>query len=180
MKWHEKITKTDMRLLRSIQHKIRSKKFDPLMKSATKIGSAGFIWMSIGSAMFLSKKYRRSGLVLSCTIAAEVFLNHLLVKNITDRPRPCDLDPVTPLIIRRPVGTSMPSGHTLTSVTAAAFLTKETPEFSCLAIPLAACISFSRMYLYVHYPSDVLVGALLGIGAGLSASQVDELLKTEK
>ena len=84
-------------------------------------------------------------------------------------PRPCWLDPETPLLIAVPKDFSFPSGHTLSSAIGATVLTGTDWRFGWAAIPLAVLMAFSRLYLYVHFPSDVLAGAVLGVGIGLLA-----------
>ena len=81
----------------------------------------------------------------------------------------CWLDPETPLLIAVPKDFSFPSGHTLSSAIGATVLTGTDRRFGWAAIPLAVLMAFSRLYLYVHFPSDVLAGAVLGVGIGLLA-----------
>ena len=94
-----------------------------------------------------------------------VLVGNVALKNLIARPRPCWVESV-PLLIASPTDYSFPSGHTLSSAIAATILTKTDRRFGYAAIPLAALIAFSRLYLYVHWPSDVLAGALLGILIG--------------
>jgi len=88
------------------------------------------------------------------------------LKNLIARPRPCWLDSSVQLLIANPADYSFPSGHTLSSVIGATGLTKTNRRFGYAAIPLAALIAFSRLYLYVHFPSDVLAAAVLGVALG--------------
>lgn len=77
------------------------------------------------------------------------------------------------LLIADPTDYSFPSGHTLSSVIGATILTKTDRRFGYAAIPLAALIAFSRLYLYVHFPSDVLAAAVLGVMIGELAFYAD-------
>ena len=89
-----------------------------------------------------------------------------MIKNIVCRTRP--FDSVNAIQNFRDVGGySFPSGHTLSSVIGATVLTKANAKFGLAAIPLAALIAFSRLYLYVHYPTDILGAAVLGVAIGL-------------
>lgn len=90
-------------------------------------------------------------------------IGNLLLKNLIVRPRPCWLQPDVPLLIAVPKDFSFPSGHTLASVIAAATLARTHRKFGWIAIPVAALIAFSRLYLFVHFPSDVLASVLLGL-----------------
>lgn len=94
-------------------------------------------------------------------LAAGVLVGNVCLKLLVTRPRPCWQEEVS-LLIRNPADYSFPSGHTLCSVIGAYMLTAANRKFGLAAIPLAALIAFSRLYLYVHFPSDVL--ASLGIG----------------
>lgn len=76
------------------------------------------------------------------------------------------------LLVSSPADYSFPSGHTLSSAAGAAVLTKTDRRFGWIATPVAAVIAFSRLYLFVHYPSDILAGALLGMAIGLAAYRI--------
>lgn len=91
------------------------------------------------------------------------------IQNIAARPRPCWLESV-PLLIKNPTDYSFPSGHTLASVIGACVLTGANRRFGVFAIPLAVLIGLSRLYLYVHFPSDVLASAVLGLALGISGA----------
>lgn len=93
-------------------------------------------------------------------------------ENLIARPRPCWLDDSVKLLIPVPTDYSFPSGHTLSSVIGATVLTKTNRRFGWAAIPLAAIIVFSRLYLFVHYPSNILAGAVLGAAIGLAVYRV--------
>lgn len=82
------------------------------------------------------------------------------------------------LLIANPTDYSFPSGHTLSSVIGAAVLTKTNRKFGLAAIPLAALIAFSRLYLYVHFPTDILAAAVLGVGIGLVTCTIGDKLWT--
>ena len=88
-----------------------------------------------------------------------MLVGNVCLKNLIARPRPCWLDSSVRLLIADPTDYSFPSGHTLSSVIGATILTKTDRRFGDAAIPLAALIAFSRLYLYVHFPSDVLAAA---------------------
>ena len=97
---------------------------------------------------------------------------NVFLKNFVARPRPCWLDSSVRLLIANPTDYSFPSGHTLSSVIGATILTKTDRRFGYAAIPLAALIAFSRLYLYVHFPSDVLAAAVLGVLIGKVSDRV--------
>lgn len=122
--------------------------------------------------MLCAKKYRRQGVILLAGLAAGVLVGNVCLKNLIARPRPCWLDDSVKLLIPISTDYSFPSGHTLSSVIGATVLTKTNRRFGWAAIPLAAIIAFSRLYLFVHYPSDILAGAVLGVAIGLAVYRV--------
>lgn len=105
-------------------------------------------------------------------LSCGVLVGNVCLKNLIARPRPCWLDDSVKLLIPIPTDYSFPSGHTLSSVVGATVLTKTNRRFDWAAIPLAALIAFSRLYLFVHYPSDILAGAVLGVAIGLAVYRV--------
>lgn len=100
-------------------------------------------------------------------LAVGVLAGNLTRKPLIARPRPCWLDESVQLLIANPTDYSFPSGHTLSSVIGATVLTKANRKFGFTAIPLAALIAFSRLYLYVPFPTDILGAAVLGMAIGL-------------
>ncbi len=139
---------------------------DALMPKLTMLGSGGAVWLVAAGGMLCTKKYRRQGVILLAGLAVGVLVVNVGLKNLIARPRPCWLDDSVRLLIASPTDYSFPSGHTLSSVIGATVLTKSNPKFGWAAIPLAAVIAFSRLYLFVHYPSDILAGAVLGVAIG--------------
>ena len=137
------------------------------MPRITALGNSGIVWVVPPRVLLCTKKYRRYGVMLLVGLAAALLLGNLALKNLFARPRPCWLDESVPLLIARPRDYSFPSGHTMAGAIGATILTAADRRFGWAAIPLAVLIAFSRLYLYVHFPSDVLGGAVLGVGIGL-------------
>lgn len=142
------------------------------MPKITLLGNGGMIWLLASGVLICTKKYRRQGILLLCGLAAGVLVGNVFLKNFVARPRPCWLDSSVRLLIANPTDYSFPSGHTLSSVIGATILTKTDRRFGYAAIPLAALIAFSRLYLYVHFPSDVLAAAVLGVLIGKVSDRV--------
>lgn len=157
------IQNLDWRLLDGLRGLLSCSLLDALMPLITHLGDAGAIWILCGMALLASKKYRKNGLWLLCGLAIGVLIGNVALKNWVARPRPCWLDPNVPLLIDLPKDYSFPSGHTLASVIAAAALTRANRKFGWIAMPLAALIALSRLYLFVHFPSDVLASVALGL-----------------
>ena len=155
----------DWTILHGIHDALTCPFLDFLMPKITALGNGGAIWLLAAGCLLCTKKYRRQGVLLLGGLAVGVLVGNVALKNLIARPRPCWVESV-PLLIASPTDYSFPSGHTLSSAIGATILTKTDRRFGYAAIPLAALIAFSRLYLYVHWPSDVLAGALLGILIG--------------
>ena len=156
----------DWSILHWIQSTLACPALDFLMPKITLLGNGGMIWLLASGGLLCTKKYRQQGIVLLGSLAAGVLVGNVFLKNLIARPRPCWLDSSVQLLIINPTDYSFPSGHTLSSVIGATVLTKTDRRFGYAAIPLAALIAFSRLYLYAHFPSDVLAAAVLGIVIG--------------
>lgn len=143
-----------------------------LMPKLTMLGDGGAVWLLAAGGMLCTRKYRRQGLILLAALAAGVLVGNVCLKNLIARPRPCWLDNSVRLLVSSPTDYSFPSGHTLSSAIGAAVLTKTDRRLGWAAIPIAAVIAFSRLYLFVHYPTDILAGAVLGAAIGLAAYRI--------
>ena len=146
---------------------------DFLMPKLILLSNGGAVWLLAAGGLLCTKKYRRQGLLLLGGLAVGVLVGNVCLKNLIARPCPCWLDSSVRLLIADPTDYSFPSGHTLSSVIGATILTKTDRRFGYAAIPLAALIAFSRLYLYVHFPSDVLAAAVLGVMIGELAFYAD-------
>lgn len=150
---------------------------DVLMPKITMLGDNGAVWLLTAGGLLCTKKYRKQGILLLGGLAAGVLLGNVVLKNLIARPRPCWLDTNVKLLIQKTTDYSFPSGHTLSSVIGATILTKTDRRFGYAAIPLAALIAFPRLYLYVHFPTDILGAAILGVGIGLAACAAGDRVK---
>ncbi len=156
----------DWGILHWIQNNIVHPFLDIVVPKLTMLGNAGIIWIIAGVLLLCTKKYRRQGTLVLMGLLAGFLIGNVLLKQLVARLRPCWLDPSVQLLITTPTDYSFPSGHTLSSTIAATILTKTDKRFGYIAIPLAVLIALSRLYLYVHFPSDVFAAALLGLLIG--------------
>ena len=145
----------------------------------TTLGDAGIFWIALAIVLMVFRKTRRVGFSMGLALVLGLIFGNGVLKNVIGRLRPYDLDPT--LIPRLaadhlPGDLSFPSGHTLASFEAATALFCYYRKWGIAALTLAAMIAFSRLYLLVHYPTDVLFGALMGVGLGLAAVKTVELL----
>ena len=145
----------------------RSELLDLFFLGLTKLaGSYVQLWVFVGIFLLLFKKTRRLGAAILLSYAAVNLIGQLFLKNLFFRPRPCHVDTAFPLLVPTPVSTSFPSTHSGTSFAAAACVFRYNKKAGTAVYILAALIAFSRMYLFLHFPTDILAGAILGIVLG--------------
>ena len=145
---------------------------DAAMPVITALGDAGIFWMVLAAVLLLFRKTRRVGLGMGFAMVLGLLLCNLMLKPLCQRPRPYDYQydvfgKVIPLIIQRQHDFSFPSGHTIASFEAAGVILLNHKKWGIGALVLAILIAFSRLYLYVHYPTDVLASIALGFGLAL-------------
>ena len=145
-----------------IKEYIKNPFFDFLMPKITALGNGGIIWIVAALILLAIPKYRKSGIALSVGLLACLVIGNIILKPLIARIRPFDLVEGIELLISAPTDFSFPSGHTLSSTVAATILTMTDKRFGYFAIPLAVLIAFSRLYLYVHFLTDVIGGVLIG------------------
>ena len=156
----------EIEILNMIQ-KIRTPLLDTFTSNITKLGNAGIVWILLTIVLLLIPKTRKSGLILAVALIVDLILCNGILKPLIARLRPFDVNNAIQLIVPRPHDYSFPSGHTAASFTAvmALYLAGEKKLWK-IALVLAVLIAFSRLYLYVHYPTDVLGGIIIGAIAG--------------
>lgn len=133
------------------------------MPFVTSLGNGGIIWIAI-SLIFISDKYKmETGILMIYSLILTTIAGEGIIKHIIKRARPFVQDFEKKLLIVKPVTYSFPSGHTSSSFAAAGILFSMQSKLSLFAIVLASLIAFSRIYLNVHYPTDVIMGMILGI-----------------
>lgn len=159
--------KVDNTILRWINVKFRNKTFDKIMPIITSAGNLGIIWIVISVLLITKKDYRVLGQTILIALVITTIIGEGVIKNIIKRKRPFYGNDDKELLISRPITYSFPSGHTASSFAVAAVFIK-TDNAASLEIMLLAClIAFSRIYLGVHYPSDVIGGGIIGTLCGL-------------
>lgn len=136
---------------------------DVFMKEITGLGDSGIFWIITGIVLLCFKKTRVAGFCVILSLAVGFLMGNMILKNLVARERPCWIDTSIPLLIRNPKDYSFPSGHTLASFEGAVSIWLYNRKWGTAALVLAVLISFSRLYLFVHFPTDVLGGLFLGI-----------------
>ncbi len=175
--------------------KIASPALDGIFTFITHLGDTpGIIWFVLGIILLIPKKTRKLGILMFAGLAFSSLINNVVLKEIIDRPRPYNVDPsvwtnagyeyVWPGLIKQSSSWSFPSGHTSTSIGAAfALLLGCRKKHLAIGIPafiLSLAIGFSRIYVKVHYPTDVIAGALVGLIAAVAVYFIFDLLVFKK
>ncbi len=159
----------DTNLIFWMQEHLVTEVLSPWMVGVSAAGNLGLVWILASVALLCTKKYRRTGAAVLIGLLFSLLVGNMLLKPLVMRLRPCIEYSWMPLLIDAPKVNdfSFPSGHTFSSFAAAAALwCGGKRQWGIMAMLLAAAIGFSRLYLFMHYPSDVLAGAVLGLAFG--------------
>lgn len=154
---------------------VRTPLLDAALSFITSLGDKGFIWILLSVLLLCRKDTRRIGVLCALALLGSLVVNNMILKNLVGRMRPFDrYEDLIPLIVR-PVDFSFPSGHTGSSFAAAGVMYARLPRrYGVLAIVFAALIAFSRLYVGVHYPSDVLAGMATGLLIAVSVCLAEQ------
>ena len=178
------ITELDLSILDWIQAHLRCGVLDHIVPVITMLGEAGWIWILLAVVLLARKNTRKLGTAVAIALVLDLILCNLLLKPIIARPRPFTFRPELTLLVKAPRDFSFPSGHTAASFAAASALLFSKAKGWGPAMVLAALIALSRLYLYVHYPTDVLAGVVVGVLCGffgaILAKNATEFCKKEE
>ncbi len=159
-----------------IQTHLRHPILDPIIVFITTLGNAGIIWIGLTILLAVRKSTRKTAAALAVALGLCLLWGNLLLKPLIGRIRPFNVQDAITLLIAAPLDYSFPSGHTMSSFAAAMVLLLTERRMGIPAMILAGLIAFSRMYLYIHYPTDVLAGLLMGCLFGWFAVRIVQKL----
>ena len=142
---------------------LRAPVLDWFMERVSFLGNGGWLFIVTGLLLICPKRTRRVGISILGSLLCGFLIGNVFLKNAVMRSRPCWLDGTVALLVASPADYSFPSGHTLAAFETAVSVFLYHRIYGSFMLVLAACIAFSRMYLFVHFPTDVLCGMLLGI-----------------
>lgn len=175
----EAIQSFDLFVLNTIQNTLRCGFLDYFTLFINYLTTSGIIWVAAGVIMLFFKKTRAVGIILLAALALGFLTGDVLLKHLVNRPRPFTVNTDIVLLIKQPSGASFPSTHSVLAAAATTVLLSKKRVFGFIALGLTVCIAFMRLYLYVHYPTDVLCGLLIGALCGVSALLISKVLKLE-
>lgn len=179
----------DLPILDWIGEHLACPALDFLMPLITMLGDGGIFWIAVAVMMLILPKYRRTGLGMAFALILGLLVCNVTMKPLLARIRPYDYQlehfgRTIALLVAAPHDYSFPSGHTLASFEAATVIFLNHKKLGIPALILASLIAFSRLYLYVHYPTDVLFAVIMGIAfawiGSKSAHKVMDAWKSRK
>lgn len=178
------MTAIELNILQSIQE-WRVPWLDRLMVGISFLGNAGWIWIALAVACLFFPKKRKLGITIGVALLLSLIMVNWTIKPLVSRARPFTYYENFRLLILIPAETSFPSGHASSSFAAATACFIGDKKLGSFALILAVLIAFSRLYLFVHFPSDVLAGVLFGVLWALLAHVIvkavsDRLVKLKR
>ena len=145
---------------------------DKVMVFVSALGNAGIFWIAVGLLLLITKRYRRGGAQMLVAMAVTFIIGNLILKNLVARERPCWIDREVQLLMASPSDYSFPSGHSMNGFAGSVSLLCIDKRIGIPAVILAAVIAFSRLYLFMHFPTDVFAGIVIGLVIALITNYV--------
>lgn len=167
-------------ILNFIRDYISNPFLDFLMPFISFLGSFGLIWIVLFTVLIITKKYRSLGRSLASNFIFNFIGCNLIIKPIVARIRPYELNQSINLLVSAPNDYSFPSGHTLFAFGAATIIFLYNKKIGSLMYLFALLMGFSRLYLYVHFPTDVAFGAFLGIIFATVSYRLEKMIFDKK
>lgn len=166
----------ELGILDFIQNTFRCAFLDVFFPIVTKFGDGGIFWIAVSILFLCFKKTRRTGLMMGMALTLGLLVGNLTLKPLVARIRPYDLNPAIELLVPALSDYSFPSGHTLACFECATVLMIRDRRIGIPALVLGILVALSRLYLYVHYPTDVLCGLVLGVLFGFLGVRLIQLI----
>jgi len=177
----ENLIHMDGQALLWIQDNLRNDVLTPILTFITRLGDVGWFWIAMTIILLFLAKYRRVGIMSALALVASVVINNLILKNLIARTRPYEVVEGLTRLIEAQHDYSFPSGHAGVSFAAGVIFFICLPrKFGVPALVLAFLIAFSRLYVGVHYPTDVLVGGLISTAIAVCIYKSEEYIKKKK
>ena len=151
---------------------IHNPALDTVMVFVSALGNAGIFWIAVGLLLLITTRYRRGGAQMLVAMAVTFIIGNLILKNLVARERPCWIDREVQLLMASPSDYSFPSGHSMNGFAGSVSLLCIDKRIGIPAVILAAVIAFSRLYLFMHFPTDVFAGIVIGLVIALITNYV--------
>lgn len=161
----------ELSILDAIQG-IRTPFLDVFFKSVTMLGDKGYFCIALGLILLIPKKTRTCGICVLAALFCNAIVCNITLKPLVARQRPCWVNPLIETIVKTPDNFSFPSGHSAACFVTATSIYMNNKKWGTAALVVAAFVAFSRLYLYMHWPTDVLAGICIGVLLGVIVSRI--------
>ncbi len=171
--FYEAILNWDANILLFLQNNVRNDVLDPIMKAITHSVDKGIFWIVLSVLLLIIPKTRKMGLCSAISLVLSIVICNGILKNVFDRIRPYEVIDGLKCIVKLADDASFPSGHTSASFASAVaiFLAsdRKMKKFTVWAIVYAFIVGFTRLYVGIHYPTDVICAAIVATGMAILA-----------
>ena len=174
------ILQFDMSVLNFIYDNIRCTFLNLLMPFITLFGESGIFYICIALGLLIFKRTRKTGFMLAVSLILGLLVCNVTLKPLVARPRPYTVRTDVIMLVEALNDYSFPSGHTVVAFEAATVMALRNKIAGIVFTVLAVLIAFSRLYLYVHYPTDILAGIVIGIISGIVSSAMVNAIYNRK
>lgn len=163
------ITELDIKILYYVQDNLRNETLNGIVKGFTSLGNYGLIWILFTLVLLIYSDTRKTGIMCALALILDLIICNGILKNIVARIRPYDTYENIRCLVSPQVDYSFPSGHTASSFAAVipALKDKNIRIIGVIAMIVAILMALSRIYVCVHYPSDVIAGVVVGVLCGM-------------
>ncbi len=182
------LRKLDWNILYFFQNYIRNPILDIIVPFYTTLGEWAICWIVIGLIMLPFKKYRKCGFLVLVSLLVGLLICNIALKNLVARDRPCylidkEIWENTIKLVGNPSEYSFPSGHSVSSMSAALMIYFNHKKLGIAALVAAVLMGLSRLYVFVHFPTDVfggfIIGAAISVGVWLVYKKIESKRSTE-